>query len=260
MAGWIPEDLRRDLATLEPEVELTETLERVPHLVVLGEGAPFAARDLRSSAGEFDEPVPVIALRPDPGADLDRALECLPRGDLLRLALRLARMRRRLMPGLFLQRLEYEFSRALRFRHPVGLILLRLDARERLTEVYGVDALASFAALLEGALRRGLREVDLLFRIAEDEIATILPETPASGAAAVAERFLTQTAGLVFKPAAAGARAILPMKATSSIGVADGPREGVASHEDLLVRARASLSRAGDAGGGRVAVDRLLPS
>ena len=282
IAGRIPEDLRRDLSSLEPVVGLTGTEESDPsralagdpHLVVLGESAPFAAREVAVCARELQEPVPIVAVGDDPDADLDRALATLGRDRLLRLARRLARMRRALghpfeldrptgtlsVPGEaaggFLERLEYEFSRALRFRHPLALILLRLDGRDRLAELYGEGAVADFAAMLEGAARRSVREVDLLFRITADEIAAILPETPAPGAAVVAERFLIQTSRLVFKPNPTGSRPVLPMKTTSSIGVTDGPREGIGTSRDLLLRAREFVSAAGAAGGGRVAVDR----
>jgi len=284
ITGRIPEDLRRELASLDPAVDLIDqgdtdpsaVLARRPHLVVLGDSAPFAARDLAECAYEFDEPVPVVAVGEDPDADLDLLLLRLGRSEVLRVARRLARMRRALshpfeadravrtrsVPrealGVFLQRLEYEFSRALRFRHPVALILLRLDDRDRLAEIYGEETVADFASLLEGALRRGLRDVDLMFRIGDGEIAAILPETPAPGATVVAERFLTQTARLVFKPSSPCARPVLPMKGTSSIGVADGPREGVGTPRDLLLLAEDSVSAARAAGGARVAVERRV--
>ena len=180
----------------------------------------------------------------------------------MRLAGRLARMSRALgriqarVPASFVQRLEYEFSRALRFRHPLSLILLRHDETERLTDLYGRDGLAEYSTLLEAALRRSVRDVDLLFRTAGDELAAILPETPAPGAVVVAERFLSQTSRLVFKPAGAGSRPILPMKITSSIGVAEGPREGIGSSADLLLRARESLQAAASGDGHAVVVDR----
>lgn len=271
IAGRIPEDLRHDLALLEPSVQLSETeagardpflvLADPPHLVVLGANAPFAARDLTAREGESTERVPVLAIGEDPDADLDRALETLDRRNLVRLARRLGRMRRALgqvrgcVPEGFERRLEYEFSRALRFRHPLSLILLRHDDVERLTGLYGTDALAEYSTLLEAALRRSLRDVDLLFRIAGDELAAILPETPAPGGIVVAKRFLSQSSSLVYKPTAAGSRPILPMKITSSLGVAEGPREGVRSSAELLLRASESVQAAASSGGGRASVD-----
>ncbi len=281
--GRIPDDLRRDLRLLDDDVELVAPEREVepshlpshdPHLLVLGASAPFTARAVTLAVSPLEEPVPVLALGSDPGADLCLPREGLGRDEILRLARRLARMRRALGAGrarrppeaedpagdpaeLFRKRLEYEFSRALRYRHPVSLVTVCVDGRERLTSMYGDAAVEEFVSTLEGTLNRGLRDVDLLFRASGDEIAAILPETPASGAALVADRFLAQTSRLVFKPTSQGSRPMLPLKTTSSIGVADGPGEGVHTPQELLVRARESMGNAQLAGGGRIVVHGL---
>ncbi len=278
MVGTVPEDLLRDLALLEESVEILApaaalTLDPAgiaalrPHLLVLGQGAPLSASALyaRQRGCEADDPVPSLSIVPDPSADLIVPADGAGREQILRLARRLGRMRRALAEGVkappgprtgeaFRERIEHEFARALRYRHPVALIVVSLDARERLAASYGDAAVEEFMAALEETLRRCVRDVDLLYRSGPDELAAILPETPATGAKIPAARFLTQTSRLVFKPSSISARPMLPFKATSSVGVADGPGLGVSSAEDLLSSARASMGSARIAGGARVSV------
>ena len=282
--GSIPDDLRRDLALLEDEVEIVLPPEgrpfdasRVasmrPHLLVFGQGAAFGASALYGPArgARVEDPVPSLALASDPSADLVLPAASGTRDEVLRLARRLGRLRRAALEGqagvarsgasggllgvdAFRARLEYEYSRAVRYRHPVSLVTLTLDGRDALAATYGTTAVDEFQATLEDTLRRCLRDVDLLYRVEDHEIAAVLPETTAAGARIPADRFLTQTTRLIFKPSAATARPMLPLKATPSIGVADGPRAGVASADDLLTRARESMGSARSAGGARVFV------
>lgn len=263
VVGAIAEDLRRDLVALDPMLRLEDVpeygpdalLERRPHLVVLGERSGVRAGEIVRSSLPDEEPVPVLAAGDDPDADV-RLVGGLARAEALRLAYRLARLHRSgdRVREAFQERLAYEFARAFRYRHSVSLVTLSVDRRDRLTSVHGDAAVEEFLTTLEDTLRRGLRDVDLLFRSAEEELSAILPETPAQGATLVADRFLAQTSRLVWKPASSGVRPSLPVKTTSSIGVADGPRKGVSTSEDLLRTARESMGSARSAGGGRVAI------
>jgi PleD family two-component response regulator len=84
--------------------------------------------------------------------------------------------------------LEYEYRRAERYGHPLSLILLALDdtendkprQEERFQPSGGGAALAVF--------QRGLRSVDLIYRLQEDQFVLLLPETSASGARVAANR------------------------------------------------------------------------
>jgi diguanylate cyclase (GGDEF)-like protein len=280
--GSVSEEVRRDLSLLEDGVEILVPPEgrmaepsivaRLrPHLLVLGTGAPFTGAALYGAAAGPGDPVPSISLEPDPSADLVLPADGSGREEALRLARRLGNLRAALdgPPGnripvalrgpgplrdSFGERLVYEFSRAVRYRHPVALVTLSVDGRDGLIGTYGPAAVEEFHGVLADALRRCLRDVDLLYRASDDEIAAILPETTAAGARIPADRFLTQTSRLIFKPTVVTDRPMLPLKATSSIGVADGPRAGVSSAEDLLSRARESLGSARVAGGARIFV------
>lgn len=270
--GEVSGDVRNELGGLEEGVEIVQPgdawdlrsgLRTVsPHLVVLGEAAPCSAGDLMASDPDRAPDI-ILTVTPtgDPEADLRLPADPSARGPILRIARKLARMRQALLasPEPFQQRLDYEFSRALRYRHPMSLVTLSLDRRERLCATYGDRAVGQFLATLAETLKRCLRDVDLLFYSEADEISAILPETPAMGASIVADRFRTQTNRLVFKPQVAPLRPMLPLKATSSIGVADGPREGIGTSRDLLDRARESMTSARLAGGDRLQIHGQRP-
>jgi GGDEF domain-containing protein len=279
--GEIAADVRQDLRLLDDGVELIDAAPGAalhpaqiglyrPHLLVLGDAAPFAARDLfHDHAVPSDDPVPVLSTAGDLGADLQWPAPGAARDAVLRLARRLGRLRRAALDpadtvplgrgavllssaARFGERLDYEFARSMRYRHPVSLVTATLEPLDGLVAAHGDAALEEFLALVTETFRRCLRDVDLLHRSPERELLAILPETQASGARLAGDRFLAATLRLVFKPSIPTGRPALPFRATSSIGVADGPREGIGSARELLARARDSMSIARSAGGGRV--------
>jgi GGDEF domain-containing protein len=157
-------------------------------------------------------------------------------------------------PEALSRRVEHEYVRSVRFRHPLGVALLTLDGRPEMERAHGEAAVEAFDDAVVAAARRALREADILFRPGPSEIALILPETEPAGCRVVAERLRATVAHLLFKPeAAAPLRPSLPLKARASIGLAGSPNEGIRSGADLLARARAAMSAARTAGGDRVA-------
>lgn len=74
--------------------------------------------------------------------------------------------------------LEYEFTRAARYEHPLGCVVVRCAA----------DATGAGHAALGGVLRACLRSVDQLFCAAPGDFAILLPETGSLGCAAVVAR------------------------------------------------------------------------
>ena len=286
--GQVADDVRRDLALIDDDVEIVDAGPAPvepghlsyyrPHLLVLGDSAPFDAKALSAGEGSAaQDPVPVLSTLADVSADLRLPPEGPGRDDVLRLARRMGRMRQALAehlelpfadrgavllgtPARFRSRLDYEFSRAFRYRHPVSLVTVAVDRLDSLAGVYGEAAIEEYLALLTEAFRRCLRDVDLLYRSTDREVTAILPETSASGASLAADRFLAATIRMVFKPTVPQGRPALPIKATSSIGVVDGPREGVRSANDLLSRLHDSVAGAQRAGGGQVFVHGKLPT
>jgi diguanylate cyclase (GGDEF)-like protein len=260
--GEVPESLSDDLRhsdavwlEADPDRPLVAQIGgHPPHLVVLGVGSPFAAADVRAASRGEDDVTPVLSLQPDPEADLCAAPEEIGPG-VVAAALRLARLRRAAETRRedldaaaaarerMNQRLQDEFRRARRDGGFVSLIVISLADSALLEHTPGDPGVEGFVQLLTDALRRSLRDGDVLFRSGEREFVVILPETRRAGAMTVAERLRTRAAGLIAKPQTGDDRPALPLKATPALGVAEAPAPEVRSADDLLVRARAALDR-----------------
>jgi diguanylate cyclase (GGDEF)-like protein len=239
-----------------------------PDLVLVGEQSPWSCRELTEAARDPRLLVPLLSTTGEDEADLDLRRDGRDAAAVMRAALRLARLRRVARaegaPTLGaeatqgLRRLSAEFTRAVRYRHPLAVVVLVLDGAEDFRGTYGLDAVEGFAAALSQALADTLRTADFLFRAGDLEWVVGLPETPAAGARVVAQRLRTRTRALVHKSpavAASDGRPALPLKATASVGVADGPGPGIGSAADLLTRARQATAAARRSGGDRVVFD-----
>jgi diguanylate cyclase (GGDEF)-like protein len=97
------------------------------------------------------------------------------------------------LTGLFNRRfltetLEREVDRALRFGHPISLVILDIDDFKRINDdlghLRGDDVLEGVAEAMHAATR----SIDVAARYGGDELALILLETDRAGAAVVAER------------------------------------------------------------------------
>ncbi|HJQ99184.1 MAG TPA: GGDEF domain-containing protein [Candidatus Polarisedimenticolaceae bacterium] len=148
------------------------------------------------------------------------------------------------------QVLDSEFARATRYRHPLSILLLAVDHLDALVETHGTAALDEWRRGLAEGLRRSLRQIDVIARTGANEIAILLPETTGAGARVVAERARALASRLLVK---GELRRALPVKASVSVGLCDAPRDGLESSAGFLDAARASLRRAVEAGGDRVA-------
>jgi diguanylate cyclase (GGDEF)-like protein len=96
----------------------------------------------------------------------------------------------------FVDRLEGEVARALRYGRSFGLIICDLDdfkaLNDRLGHAAGDEALQRFARTLESGLRRG----DDAFRIGGDEFALLLAEATRDDAREVVQRVAEQLSGV----------------------------------------------------------------
>ncbi|HEY3764438.1 MAG TPA: diguanylate cyclase [Gaiellales bacterium] len=88
----------------------------------------------------------------------------------------------------FTERLDLESSRAVRYRHPLALVLCDLNGFKALNDAHGHAAGDAALEQIGAVLRSGLRRADAAYRIGGDEFAMLLPETSAEDGAAVAER------------------------------------------------------------------------
>jgi diguanylate cyclase (GGDEF)-like protein len=122
----------------------------------------------------------------------------------------------------FTERLELEAARAVRYGHPLALVLCDLNGFKALNDAHGHAAGDAALEQIGGVLSVGLRRADAAYRIGGDEFALLLPETSADDAAAVAERVsMAMSAAFTGHMAGLGA----------SFGVAVCPTDGTTPQE-----------------------------
>jgi diguanylate cyclase (GGDEF)-like protein len=84
--------------------------------------------------------------------------------------------------------LDYEFTRAVRYKHPLSCVVVRCVNDSQVTASLGAVIAQRVLAQLATALRGCIRGVDHLFRSGSDEFTILLPETDARGCAIVVGR------------------------------------------------------------------------
>jgi len=82
---------------------------------------------------------------------------------------------------------QHERRRAQRQGTPISLVLIDLDHFKELNDRFGHDAGDAALVYVARLMKRRLRAIDLACRIGGEEFALLLPDTPASGAFAVAD-------------------------------------------------------------------------
>jgi diguanylate cyclase (GGDEF)-like protein/PAS domain S-box-containing protein len=94
----------------------------------------------------------------------------------------------------FLSRMEQEYERARRYRHPLSLAMLDLDHFKQVNDRHGHPAGDEVLKHFTGLLREQLRTEDMVGRLGGEEFALLLPETGQDGAVNVLERIRQQLA------------------------------------------------------------------
>ena len=143
--------------------------------------------------------------------------------------------------GAFTRRLTRELQRNRRYRRPAALLYLDLDNFKQLNDAHGHLTGDAVLRLTADALRRALREVDVVGRLGGDEFAVLMPETDGELAAAASRRL---SEGI--RHAFDGTPPI-----TASIGIVSFVDTTVSSQE-LLRRADQAMYSAKKAGKDRV--------
>jgi two-component system, cell cycle response regulator len=144
---------------------------------------------------------------------------------------------------------DREALRAQRYHHPLTILMLDIDHFKKLNDTYGHaagdKALQRFTTLCCNALRN----VDIFGRWGGEEFVALLPETPADGAAIIAERLRKMVSDTVVN--------FNDHKVTFSvsIGVAQY-RDGETTIDLPLSRADAAVYDAKKAGRNRISVYR----
>jgi len=140
-----------------------------------------------------------------------------------------------------------ELSRAQREAKPLSLLMIDLDHFKAVNDTFGHPAGDVVLKEVTQAIRKELREIDLLCRYGGEEFCAVLPGCASGEAVAVAERIRAAVEALPW-----GGRTPLPAAVTVSVGVATFPRPH-ATPEALLKAADEALYVAKKRGRNRVA-------
>ncbi len=151
--------------------------------------------------------------------------------------------------------LELEWSRALRNRRPLSLLILDVDCFKALNDVYGHQAGDDCLQRIAGALQRSLRRAgEVVARYGGEEFAAILPDADLASAVLIAETMREAVLQLqVFHDGSLVERFV-----TISIGVATTHPTEENSPAGLIAIADEALYRAKNQGRNRVETHRAL--
>ena len=146
------------------------------------------------------------------------------------------------MTGLYSRRRWFElaateFSRHVRYKRPLTLLMADLDFFKRINDTYGHDVGDEVIRRFAGVLREVCRQSDLPGRIGGEEFAVLLPETPMAGAEEVGRRVVAACRA-THVPIPTG-----QVTFTCSLGVAEAS-ESDGTVDDMLRRGDAALYEA----------------
>jgi len=148
----------------------------------------------------------------------------------------------------FTERLDSEFTYAVRHDAPMSLLFLDIDHFKKINDVHGHPAgdavLVELAKLAHGCLRNE----DIFARYGGEEFAVISRGTDVAAASALAERLRAAVEGHAFVVEGK------PLAVTISVGVARAPRVGVGTPAELVAVADETMYTAKRSGRNRVCV------
>jgi diguanylate cyclase (GGDEF)-like protein len=129
--------------------------------------------------------------------------------------------------------LDYEFTRAVRYKHALSCVVIACLNTAELAEHLGKKAPDAVIAPMANTIQGGIRTVDHLFRSGEYEFTILLPETQRDGARIVVDRMLA-----VLREHNMVANDTRPVIAVSA---ATMPSDGLLDGEALYASARRGL-------------------
>jgi diguanylate cyclase (GGDEF)-like protein len=146
-------------------------------------------------------------------------------------------------------RLEEEVSRSHRYRLPVAVLFVGIDAFKRFNDAYGYAEGDRALAWIGTLLKENSREADLCARYGGDRFAAVLPVTAESEALSLAERLRSKVESA---PLQVGSRSV-PLSVSIGVAAYSG-EERAPSKEELVRRASDALGRAKSSGLNRVSL------
>jgi two-component system, cell cycle response regulator len=202
-------------------------------------GSEFEIVDLQSASGTLLEGAPVERAVLQSGDKVgigDRILSfaMLDKADLAYQSRIVQMIHIDELTGLFTKRslfraLETELTRALRYRHPIAVLMMDLDHFKRVNDTHGHLVGSSCLSEVGKLIRMSTRETDVSGRYGGEEFVTFLPESDTVAGLIVAERIRATMEQHVFRSDD------LAFSVTISIGIAGWPEDG--NDVESLVRA-----------------------
>jgi diguanylate cyclase (GGDEF)-like protein len=148
---------------------------------------------------------------------------------------------------------EAEICRALRYKHPLTVMMFDIDFFKRVNDTYGHTSGDMVLKLVAKTTKEMLRATDIPARYGGEEFIVLLPETTAAGAATVAERLRRRIEDTTTQTEKG------PIKITISFGISEylgetnsKPHEKILS--DFIGMADQALYASKNAGRNRVTV------
>ena len=139
----------------------------------------------------------------------------------------------------FDQRLDSELDRAIRYRHPLALVIIDMDSFKEYNDRWGHPAGDQRLKDVADLLKSGIRSPDFVARYGGEEFALILPHTSKTSALVLAERLR----GMAEKRAPDPSDGAAPIAGyTFSMGVAVFPEDGQTVRELVVAADRAELT------------------
>lgn len=150
-----------------------------------------------------------------------------------------------------LERLRLEVAEARRYQHPVAAVLLDVDGFTAINTGQGITLADEVLREIALRMRVRVREADALGRAGSGSFLALLPHTEADGAAMFADALRRRIAE---RPIETGAA---PIAVTVSVGVTVMHPGDDLDADGLVARVTEALVSAQQAGGNRIALDRL---
>lgn len=141
----------------------------------------------------------------------------------------------------FMQKLQEEKRRALRYNLPLSLIMVDIDYFKKLNDTYGHETGNMVLHQLSGVIKQCIRDVDIFSRYGGEEFAIILPQTPQQEAHVIGERIRDRVEQTIFNGTDNH-----KIRITVSVGLSSFPENGRSQEELVSVADKALYKAKGD--------------